>query len=111
MRERRVYVKREQFTSASDKPTRQRAFQARAAMGKVLVPKAAPWLDTLMLQVLSFPLGKHDDGPDMLGLVGRMLDTMVGGRAPRGPDKPDSKWAQAFARRRNETPSDSWKVA
>jgi predicted phage terminase large subunit-like protein len=100
MLERRVYCLRRPFSSAADKPTRARAFQARAAMGKVFLPEDAPWIDDLLHVLLSFPLGEHDDDVDMLGLIGRMLDTMQGARkgAPERP--PPSKWDQAFARRR-----------
>ena len=110
MRERRCYCHREQFSSASDKPTRARSFQARASMGKVYLPHSAPWLDDLLMDVLAFPLGKRDDYTDFLSLIGRMLDTMVGGRAPRidAGNKPD-KWKAAFDRRRTE--DSNWKTA
>ena len=113
MRERRVYCRREQVTSAADKPTRSRSFQARAAMGKVYLPQAAPWVPDLLAEMVAFPAGKHDDQVDTLGLVGRLLDQMVGGRAPR-PDKPEkNKWQMAFERRHREglNRGGSWKAA
>lgn len=111
MRERRTYCAREQMTSVADKPTRSRAFQARAAMGKVYLPHNAPWVADFMSELLMFPAGKHDDQVDAIGLIGRMLDTMVGGRTPTpGPTKPPSKWDQAFARKSGAT-GNSWKVA
>jgi hypothetical protein len=39
MNELRVFARTEWIPSISDKPTRARAFQARAAMGKVSLPK------------------------------------------------------------------------
>lgn len=111
MRERKVYCRREQMTSVADKPTRCRAFQARAAMGKVYLPHNAPWVADFIGEMLTFPAGKHDDQVDAIGLVGRMLDTMVGGRAPRVVDKPDSRWDRAFARRAQSGSDGSWKVA
>lgn len=111
MRERRVYCAQEPMTSVADKPTRSRSFQARAAMGKVYLPHNAPWVADLMGEMLTFPAGKHDDQVDALGLIGRMLDTMVAGRVPARPAGPQSKWDQAFARRAQSQSSDSWKTA
>jgi hypothetical protein len=93
----------------ADKPTRCRSFQARAAMGKVYLPHNAPWVADLLNECLTFPTGKHDDQVDALGMIGRMLDTMVGGRKDRAPEPPDSKWRRAWARRNNDTGS-SWKT-
>ena len=82
MRERKVYFRREQFTSIADKPTRSRAFQARAAMGKVYLPRSAPWLADFLAELHSFPVGRTDDQVDVAGLIGRMLDEMIGARIP-----------------------------
>lgn len=111
MRERKVYCRREQMSSVADKPTRSRSFQARAAMGKVYLPHNAPWVADFLNELLTFPAGKHDDQVDAVGLVGRMLDTMVGGRAPRPPEPTESKWAKAFARRQQDNSAGaSWKA-
>jgi predicted phage terminase large subunit-like protein len=83
MRETRTYCRREQVTSASDKPTRSRSIQARAAMGKVYLPSKAPWLADFMSELLVFPAGKHDDQVDSFGLIGRMLDDMVAASKPK----------------------------
>jgi predicted phage terminase large subunit-like protein len=110
MRERKVYCQRTQMASVADKPTRARAFQARCAMGKVYFPHQAPWVADLQTELLNFPAGKHDDQVDMLSLIGRMLDTMVGGRAPRTEPRPDAdKWKRAFARRRDSDGPD-WRT-
>jgi hypothetical protein len=83
MREARVYCRREQVTSAADKPTRSRSIQARAAMGKVYLPSKAPWLSDFLSELLMFPAGKHDDIVDSFGLIGRMLDDMVPAARPK----------------------------
>jgi predicted phage terminase large subunit-like protein len=112
MRERRVYCAQEQMTSVADKPTRARSFQARAAMGKVYLPHNAPWVADLMGELLTFPAGRHDDQVDALGLIGRMVDKMVGGRAPRVEATPTDKWRRAFARRAEaDNSSNDWKTA
>lgn len=91
MRERRVYARREQYSSAVDKPTRSRAMQGRAAMGKVYLPanKAAhPWVDDLLNELLAFDAGKYDDQVDALGLIGRMLDEMQAANVPKAVKRP-----------------------
>lgn len=82
MAERNAYFYREQFTSASDKATRGRAIQARAAMGKVYLPKNASWMEPLLNELLRFPRAIHDDQVDVLSLLGRMLDKLVPGHRP-----------------------------
>ncbi len=56
-------------------------------MGKVYLPKNAPWKDDLVSELLRFPAGVHDDQVDVLSLVGRMLDRLVPGRVPKEPEK------------------------
>lgn len=109
MRERRVYCRREAMASVADKPTRCRSFQARAAMGKVYLPHNAPWIADLLGEMMNFPVGKHDDQVDALGLIGRMLDTMTSGRPIKTDVRPPSKWDQAFKRRAMEQSATSWK--
>jgi hypothetical protein len=62
------------------------------------------------MNVLAFPIGKNDDDVDFLSLIGRMLDTMVGGKAPNNDtSKPRDRWADAFERRKTE--ESNWKTA
>jgi predicted phage terminase large subunit-like protein len=87
--ERKVYAVRRQFSSAADKAVRGQAIRGRVAMGKVYLPKRAPWAPTLMDELLRFPAGKFDDQVDGLSLVGRMLDEMVPGTRPKPqPEEP-----------------------
>lgn len=111
MRERRVYCVQEPMTSVADKPTRSRSFQARASMGKVFLPHNAPWVADLMNELLTFPAGKHDDQVDAIGLIGRMLDTMVAGRVPAKTTGDAGRWQRAFARRSQSENAHNWKTA
>lgn len=97
MRERRVYFRREGLASVADKPARARSFQGRAAMGKVYLPHNAPWVAELMAELMRFP-SDPDDQVDALGMIGRMLDTMVAGKVPKPPKKRRDPWDKAFAR-------------
>ena len=81
MAEAGIYVAIREMSEAGDKPTKARSFQGRMATGKVYFPKQAEWLDDLVMEMSMFPVG-HDDQVDALGLIGRMLDEMVGGRGP-----------------------------
>jgi hypothetical protein len=62
----------------------------RMATGKVYFPKQAEWLDDLVMEMSMFPVG-HDDQVDALGLIGRMLDEMVGGHGPAPVVEPDNR--------------------
>ncbi len=108
MREEKTYCAREQFVSATDKPTRARSFQARCSMGKVYLPKTAPWLDRFLTEFRAFPAGKNDDIVDACSLIGRMLDTMISAKKPKPPRKPENKWDRAFNKRNSGT--QSWKT-
>ncbi len=108
-RERGVYLRREQFASVSDKPTRSRSFQARMSMGRVFFPKRAQWLPELEAELLTFPVGKHDDQVDALGLIGRILDEIVpAARAKQKPTRTSDRWDRAFRKAEEDS---SWKTA
>lgn len=74
MRDRRDYCRLEWLTSTVDKPTRARAFQALASMGKVFLPANRDWSTRLLSQLLRFPAGAEDDGVDVCSLMGRIMD-------------------------------------
>lgn len=110
MRERKVYFRREQFTSVADKPTRSRSFQARAAMGKVYLPRNAPWLAKTLSVLHGFPAGRTDDEVDMLGLIGRMLDEMIGARVPP-PNEPNHLNDYKSQEQDEGDADESWRLA
>jgi predicted phage terminase large subunit-like protein len=88
MRERGLFIVREQYTSGHDKVARSQSIRGRLAMGKVLFPRHAPWTKHVVAQLLAFPAGKHDDAVDVLALFGRMLDKMNSAPARRRPARP-----------------------
>ena len=91
MREDKVYCRREQVSSAHDKPTRSRSIQARSAMGKVYLPHKAAWVNDFVAELLVFPAGKHDDQVDAFGLIGRMIDELIPAARPKVLDRPKDK--------------------
>lgn len=81
------YFYRVQYASSKDKPTRAQTFRARAAQGKVYLPRNTPWADRLLKQLIRFPAGKYDDAVDVCSLIGRMLTDII--KVP--VDKPKQK--------------------
>jgi predicted phage terminase large subunit-like protein len=73
---RRCYTYREQFTSSHEKSIRAQSFKGYMANGRVKILNR-DWTDNLILELLKFPYGRHDDQVDSLGLIGRMLNEMV----------------------------------
>jgi predicted phage terminase large subunit-like protein len=70
-------------TSGGGKAVRAQSIRGRMALGGLHVPRGAPWLTDLINELMSFPVGVHDDQADALGLVGQLLDRMdMGGFAP-----------------------------
>jgi predicted phage terminase large subunit-like protein len=76
MREQRAYVARKDFPTRSDKAVRAQSIRGRIAVHGLRVPEGAPWLTDLVNEMMSFPVGRHDDQVDMLGLIGQILDRM-----------------------------------
>ncbi|HEU4804993.1 MAG TPA: terminase family protein [Nitrobacter sp.] len=102
MRERKTFCRLEWLASIHDKPTRARAFQARAALGKVRMELGAD-----VAEFLAFPAGRHDDEVDAASLIGRALDmahpAIV---AAKQADKPRDRWDKAFSKEAEDT----WRV-
>lgn len=88
LRERRVYLDLESFTSAADKATRARSIMGRMSMGKVYFPKDASWIGELQSEMLRFGTAVHDDQVDVMSLFGRMLGEMYGATPPNKETEP-----------------------
>jgi len=80
MIEREAYVAREQFPTRGDKAVRAQSFRGRIASLGLYLHKDAPFKSELISEMMSFPVGVHDDQVDALGLVGQILDRMMTGR-------------------------------
>ena len=85
--ERRTYVYRRQFPTVHDKATRAQAIRGRTAMGKVYLPRRAPWATDFVQELLRFPAGTHDDQVDAFGLFGMMLNRLAHASKPK-PKEP-----------------------
>lgn len=105
MRERNTRCRLEWLPSISDKPTRARGFQGRAAGGEVYFEPGAD-----IGEFLTFPAGAHDDDVDTASLIGRALDEVHPALAEvkEQPKEPVDAYERARARRAGVT---SWKTA
>lgn len=108
-RERKVFSRFEWISRTGDKAAMARGFQARAAMGKVYLPRT-DWAEDLLRQLLTFPAGKHDDKVDVCALIGMALDQAHPAIAPIGESKkPTDRWAKAFGDHETDEEAD-WKT-
>jgi predicted phage terminase large subunit-like protein len=82
MLETQAYVAREQFPTRGDKAVRAQSIRGRMAMQGLRVHRGAPWLADLISEMMSFPVGAHDDQVDALGLAGQLIAKMDMGAAP-----------------------------
>lgn len=80
MRRRKARVFREPFPTRGDKAVRAQSIRGRMAMDGLYVAIDAPWRTDLISELMSFPVGVHDDQADALGLVGQLLDLMKHGK-------------------------------
>jgi predicted phage terminase large subunit-like protein len=80
MIESQSFVYREQFPTRGDKAVRAQSIRGRMAMQGLHVPSGAPWLSDFISELMSFPVGVHDDQVDALGLVGQLMDRIGMGR-------------------------------
>jgi hypothetical protein len=55
------------------------------ATSGLYVPTHASWWPDARAELINFPNGKHDDVVDALGLVGQLLDKVIGGVKPIDP--------------------------
>lgn len=88
MRERGVHVMVSESSEIGDKQQKAQSIQGRMAMGKVFMPKHAPWASHLIRQLLRFPQGTHDDFVDAMSHLGRGINKMVNaGKAPSNDEE------------------------
>lgn len=89
MMDRQAYVAREAFATRGDKAIRAQSIRGRMALTGLHILKDAPFLTDLISEMMSFPVGVHDDQVDALGLVGQLIDRMSYGSKPKpDPAKP-----------------------
>lgn len=89
LRERQLYIARAQFPTRGDKAIRAQSIRGRMAMNGLFVPISAPWFTDFKNELMTFPAGRNDDQVDALGLIGQILDKMIGGDiVPTADEKP-----------------------
>lgn len=91
MMERRALVYREAFATRGDKAIRAQSIRGRMALDGLYIERDAPFRADLITEMMSFPVGVHDDQVDALGLVGQLMDRMQTGDKNKDTSKPASK--------------------
>lgn len=82
-----AYVAREKFsTGGGDKAVRAQSFRGLIATKGLYIQADKPWAATLIAEMMSFPVGVHDDQVDALGLIGQLIDRLFPGKAPAPTD-------------------------
>lgn len=76
-----AYVAREAFPTRGDKAVRAQSFRGLIATRGLYIQKDKPWATDLISEMMSFPVGVHDDQVDALGLIGQLIDRMFSGKA------------------------------
>lgn len=87
MLETEAYVAREQFPTRGDKAVRAQSIRGRMANSGLFVHKDATFLSDLISEMMSFPVGVHDDAVDALGLAGQLMDRMSFGKKPKEAER------------------------
>ena len=88
MREKQAFVMRCDFPTRGDKSVRAQSIRGRMAVDGLRIPANAPWRTDFETELMQFPVGKHDDQCDALGLVGQLLDKMIAPEAVKSPQPP-----------------------
>lgn len=104
-RERKAFVYREAFPTRGDKAVRAQSIRGRMALDGLYVAAAAPFLAEFIRELMSFPVGVHDDQVDALGLAGQLLDKMA---TPDKAKPPQSERANDYRPRQTETEAGDW---
>ena len=73
MQRRNTYIMIETIKPIKDKLTRARPFIAMMRAGNVFFDRTSEWFPDLLIEMLQFPRGKHDDQVDALSLIGLFL--------------------------------------
>lgn len=77
-----------EYTPKRDKPTRAQSIRGIMALGRFHVPKFKQWWPDVEAQLLAFPSSSEDDVVDMLGHIGKAIDSLVAADETRLLDEP-----------------------
>jgi hypothetical protein len=78
-----LYIHLEEFHGGKSKTAKAAAIQGMFEMRKVYLPKAQPWTAKMEHELLTFPIGVHDEWPDVLGVIGRFIQRMIRPQKPK----------------------------
>lgn len=98
MQETGIYFTLTGLTSSKDLQTRAQSIRGRAKMLKVHLPRFAHWYQQALHELMTFPLGKHDDFIAALAKIGQGLERLARASVPKAvvPFDPDKQWVPTF---------------
>jgi predicted phage terminase large subunit-like protein len=87
MIDRKIPLYRQTFPTPRyhDKAIRAQAIRGHMSLNGLYVDTKKSWFAAFQQELLSFPVGRHDDQVDALGLIGQMLATVMAGQKPKVP--------------------------
>lgn len=83
MYEENLYIHLEEFHGGKNKTSKAGAIQGMMEMRKVFFPTFAEWWPAARHELLTFPVGVHDEWPDVLGVIGRFLRKIIRPQEPK----------------------------
>ena len=102
----------EELKPITDKLVRARPLQGRMQAGGVLLPNDQPWVDELVMELLRFPGGLHDDIVDALAWLVRMLGrTVHKPKSKRPPRRPTKSWKDELKKYVKGGSTKDWRAA
>lgn len=81
------FVAREQFATRGDKSVRAQSIRGRMALSGLYIRDDLDGVEALISEMMSFPVGVHDDQVDALGLAGQLMDRMITGAKPKAQER------------------------
>jgi hypothetical protein len=82
-REMREYIPLEPLSESRDKQAKCQPIRAMFKLGRVHLPRFAPWFAAARDELLRFDKGTHDDFVDALEKLGRGLESQIRSRKPK----------------------------
>ncbi|WP_050994883.1 terminase large subunit domain-containing protein [Bradyrhizobium liaoningense] len=103
MNERETYINLREMPTIGDKVQGAQSIIGRFAMGKVYWPKGEDWVERAINELMGFPNALHDEWADVLGLIGRGLQSQFKPGTPAAKLKKEPAFGTIAWMKRNDT--------
>lgn len=103
MGERETWINLREVPTIGDKVQGAQSIIGRFAMAKVYWPKGEDWVERAINELMGFPNALHDEWPDVLGLIGRGLQSQFKPGTPVAKLKKEPAFGTIAWMKRNDT--------